>query len=128
MKRQLKQLNKAYHKNIKSLEKQFYSQAKDASLIIFIEYLKYIRDLYILKNTIDFSNTNLMSLIIAIAEFDTYKENIELSQKQFHRHKRLKYLIKLHLSFPHSITPYSFILQRQIKKNKQIIILLVQKY
>lgn len=84
MKRQLKQLNKAYHKNIKNLEKQFYSQTKNVSLIIFIEYLKYIRDLYILKNTVDFSNTNLMSLIIAIAEFDTYKENIELSQKQFH--------------------------------------------
>ena len=81
---QIKQLKKAYKSSLKNTKKQIVSTDKNIGLNLFVEHLKYLRDLYTLKTTIDFSNTTFISLITAIAEFDAYKKTADDSQKCFH--------------------------------------------
>lgn len=84
-KQQVKQLNKAYKKSFNTLNKSFF-QSKTAGLSLFVEYLRYLRDLMILSAEEDLekiNNTNirLATIITAIAE---YEASIAAEQKVFH--------------------------------------------
>ncbi len=85
MNSKIKQLNKAYKKRFKQLNKNMLITNKsglmvlvsDAGLITFIEHLRYLRDIYILTQQ---STNNAATLYAAIEEFDAYTE----SKKEFH--------------------------------------------
>lgn len=84
-KQQVKQLNKAYKKSFDTLNKSFF-QSKTAGLYMFIEYLRYLRDLMILSAEGDLekvsnTNTQLATIITAIAE---YEASTSTEQKVFH--------------------------------------------
>ena len=85
----LKQLTSAYTKRVKQLNKNF-TKASDTGLLIFVEQLKYLRDTAIIKcsgeqeeleNDLSDAAT---SLVVALAEFDTYRSSTEKEQKEFH--------------------------------------------
>lgn len=82
-----KHLNKAYRKKFKSLNKKF-STDKSMVLHIFTEHLKYHRDLMIIQSQNNLiTKARLTPLIVAIAEFETYKKYVstnEATQKAFH--------------------------------------------
>lgn len=81
---QIKQLNKAYKKSFKQLNKSFFKDNK-AGLTIFVEYLRYLRDYYVVTASEPLNNnTKLTTLMTAIAEFDATKITAENSQKEFH--------------------------------------------
>ena len=82
---QIKQLNKAYKKSFNTLNKSFF-QSKTAGLNMFVEYLRYLRDLMILSAEVDLekvnnTNTRLATIITAIAE---YEASISTDQRAFH--------------------------------------------
>lgn len=82
-----KELCKAYSKRIKQLNKKFFT-ANDTGLVLFVEYLRYLRDLQIVTapgNIYESEDTkyNIASLITAIAEFDASRSCSE-EQRQFH--------------------------------------------
>ena len=84
-KQQVKQLNKAYKKSFNTLNKSFF-QSKTAGLNMFVEYLRYLRDLMILSAEGDLekaskTNTKLATIITAIAE---YEASVGAEQKVFH--------------------------------------------
>jgi len=84
-KQQVKQLNKAYKKSFNTLDKSFF-QSKTAGLNLFVEYLRYLRDLIILSAEGDLektnkTNTRLATIITAIAE---YEASIKTEQRVFH--------------------------------------------
>jgi hypothetical protein len=84
-KQQVKQLNKAYKKSFNTLNKSFF-QSKTTGLIMFVEYLRYLRDLMILSvdgdlEKIDKTNTRLATIITAVAE---YEASINTQQSVFH--------------------------------------------
>lgn len=81
-KQQVKQLNKAYKKSFNTLNKSLF-QSKSAGLNIFIEHLRYLRDLMILSTNDDLDkiNTKLATIITAVAE---YEASINTDQKVFH--------------------------------------------
>lgn len=82
---EIKKLNKAYDKSLARLQKDFFVN-KDCGLVLFVEYLKYLRDTIILdgNGTME-SKTRVASIIAAIAEFDSYKQsNEDPQQKAFH--------------------------------------------
>lgn len=71
----LKQLNKAYIKRFKQLNKDLPS-VNNSGLLIFIEHLKYLRDRNIIMN----NSKEAASLKAAIEEFEAYRSN----KKDFH--------------------------------------------
>ena len=84
--KETKQLNKAYNDRFNFLQKSFFVN-KETGLVLFIEYLKYLRDFIVLseynKESED-SKVKIASIIAAIAEFDAYKQAHSNQQKSFH--------------------------------------------
>lgn len=73
---EVKQLNKAYTKRFKQLNKNILT-AEDSGLLVFVEHLKYLRDAYILtQGSVD----TIATLNAAIEEFEAYKR----TKKDFH--------------------------------------------
>ena len=60
------------------------------AFIIFAEHLKYLRDYLLVKTTVErvepdeTASSKVASLIMATAEFDAYKNNIDHEKKTFH--------------------------------------------
>jgi hypothetical protein len=73
---EVKQLNKAYTKRFKQLNKSILN-SKESGLIVFVEHLRYMRDAYIL--TLCPAET-IATLNAAIEEFEAYR----LTKKDFH--------------------------------------------
>lgn len=85
---QIMQLNHAYSKKIKALNKDFFKN-KEVGLILFIEYLKYIRDCLVISTVENLDECNIIktkitTLTTAIAEFDAYKASQNSTKKVFH--------------------------------------------
>ena len=81
-----KQLNKAYSNRFDFLQKSIIIN-KEAGLVLFVEYLKYLRDLTVLNEynkNLEHSEEKITSIMAAIAEFDAYKKTQESQQKTFH--------------------------------------------
>lgn len=72
----INQLNKAYLNRFKQLNKNILNE-KDSGLIIFVEYLKYLRDINIVKQK---STNAIATLNAAIEEFEAFRKN----KKDFH--------------------------------------------
>ena len=72
----VKLLNKAYKKRFKQLNKNILV-SEDSGIVVFIEHLKYLRDIYILTQK---STETIATLNTAIEEFNAYKE----TKKDFH--------------------------------------------
>lgn len=88
MNKQLNKINKAYSKRLHRLNKSFFSD-NTVGLMLFAEYLKYLRDTVIIKNPSEVakptSNSSALgTLIIAIGEFDAYQKSEDIKQKEFH--------------------------------------------
>lgn len=82
----IKQLNKAYNSRFNHLQKAIFVN-KEAGLLLFTEYLKYLRDSIILTEHGKYSENSkikVASIITAIAEFDAYKQAQDPQQKVFH--------------------------------------------
>ncbi len=84
-KQQVKQLNKAYKKSFNTLNKSFF-QSKTVGLNIFVEHLRYLRDLMILSadtelEKVNRTNARLATIVTAIAE---YEASISTEQSIFH--------------------------------------------
>lgn len=73
---EIKQLNKAYIKRFKQLNKNILA-AEDSGLIVFVEHLRYLRDVYIL--TLQPTDV-IATLNAAIEEFEAYRK----TKKDFH--------------------------------------------
>ena len=80
----IKQLNKAYTKRFKQLNKSILL-TEDAGLVLFVEHLKYLRDVYILTQQ---SAEVIATLNIAIEEFEMYKS----TKKNFHLNNFCEFL------------------------------------
>lgn len=85
MEKQIKQLNKAYKKSFNTLNKSFF-QSKTTGLDMFVEYLRYLRDLMILSADVDLekdskTNMKLATIITTVAE---YEASLATDQKAFH--------------------------------------------
>lgn len=79
-----KQLNKAYEKRLKALNKEFFKDNK-TGLFLYIEYLKYLRDSFILDSyKDDRDKLKVAALNAAIAEFYAYDESEAEEVKCFH--------------------------------------------
>jgi hypothetical protein len=88
--KEIKQLNKAYEKSFKRLRKSFFVN-KSVGLVLFAEYLKYLRDSDLLtayENCEECSaESKLRSATItaAVAEFEAYQQNKnDQKQSKFH--------------------------------------------
>jgi hypothetical protein len=84
-KQQVKQLNKAYKKSFNTLNKSFF-QSRTAGLNMFVEHLRYLRDLMILSVDGDLekdskTNMKLATIITTVAE---YEASLNTDQKVFH--------------------------------------------
>ena len=84
-KQQVKHLTRAYKKSFNTLNKSFF-QSKTVGLNMFVEYLRYLRDLMILSaegdlEKVNKTNTRLATIITAIAE---YEASISAERKVFH--------------------------------------------
>lgn len=85
MNKNIKQLNKAYDKRFKQLNKNMLitensglmTLVGDAGLIVFVEHLRYLRDIYIIMQQ---SVDSVATLNAALEEFEAYAE----SKKEFH--------------------------------------------
>ena len=73
---EINQLNKAYAKRFKQLNKTILT-ADSSGLYIFVEYLKYLRDTYIITQK---STEVIATLNAAIEEFEAFRKN----KKEFH--------------------------------------------
>lgn len=82
-----KQLNKVYKKRFKTLNKSFF-KSYTQGIIIFEEYLKYLRDLTILNTATDSENesvkTRIATINTAVAEFASWQKTDDESKKEFH--------------------------------------------
>ena len=78
MKNPSTQLNNAYKRRLKDLNKKFFTD-KYVGLEFFLEHLKYTRDMLVLKNA-----TSAPVLITAIAEFEAFQLSADEKQKDFH--------------------------------------------
>jgi hypothetical protein len=82
--KQTKLLNKSYKKSFKCLNKNFFED-RNTGLLLFIEYLKYIRDSMILSSTEGRDEQlKITSIITAIAEFEAYNSCRDSRNKMFH--------------------------------------------
>lgn len=85
MNKSIKQLNKAYAKRFKQLNKNMLitnnsglmTLVVDAGLVTFVEHLRYLRDIYIITQR---STDSIATLNAAIEEFEAHAEN----KKEFH--------------------------------------------
>ena len=73
-------LRKSYIKRLNVLNKNFFED-QNAGLNIFIEHLKFKRDILILQAK---REPMLPALITAIAEFEAFQASKENNQKEFH--------------------------------------------
>jgi hypothetical protein len=79
-----KQLDKAYEKRLKTLNKDFFTDNK-TGLFLYVEYLKYLRDSFILDSyKDDRDRLKIAALNTAIAEFYAYNESSVEDTKRFH--------------------------------------------
>lgn len=79
-----KKLNKAYEKRLKTLNKEFFTNNK-IGLFSFVEYLKYLRDNFILDSYKDDQDKiKIAALNAAIAEFYAWDESEAEDVKRFH--------------------------------------------
>ena len=86
----LNQLNKAYVKRFKQLNKDILTvTVKESGLPLFVECLKYLRDTYIITQK---STEAIASLNVAIEEFEAYRK----TQKEFHWHNFCEF-VKLNM-------------------------------
>ena len=84
--KETKQLNKAYKNRFNCLQNSIFVN-KEAGLTLFIEYLKYLRDLIVINEynkELEDSKVKMASIIATIAEFDAYKQAQDNQQKTFH--------------------------------------------
>ncbi len=84
--KEINQLNNAYSKRLTFLQKSIFIN-KDAGLTLFVEYLKYLRDLIVLNDynkEAEDSKIKMAAIITAIAEFEAYKQTKDDQQKTFH--------------------------------------------
>jgi hypothetical protein len=84
--KEIKRLNKAYIKSFNHLQKNFFIK-RDSGLLLFVEYLKYLRDSAILtegSNDSENSKLKIATLITTIAELNAYNQSKEYKQKAFH--------------------------------------------
>ena len=79
-----KQLNNAYEKRLKILNKDFFKNNK-TGLLLYVEYLKYLRDNFILdSHKDDRDKLKIAALNAAIAEFYAYDKGEVEDVKHFH--------------------------------------------
>ena len=84
--KKLAQIDKAYSNKLKLLNKQV-PQGSPMGLAVFVEQLRHQRDTLIVQSTLEPNKANeakTASLMIAVAEFETYQKSEEVSQKKFH--------------------------------------------
>ena len=79
-------LNRAYTKPLKSLQKDFFVK-NTTGLLLFVEYLKYLRDSLILKtskniNDIEKLKIKVSTIIAAITEFEAYLKSKDIKDEQ----------------------------------------------
>ena len=79
-----KLLNKAYTKKFKKLTKNILN-ANDAGLMVFIEHLKYLRDINIITQG---PTHKIATMNAAIEEFEAYKK----TKKEFHYNNFCEFL------------------------------------
>ena len=72
----LKQLNRAYIKRFNQINKNMLT-VNGSGLLMFVEYLKYLRDVSILTQK---PSETITTITIAIEEFEAFNKN----QKEFH--------------------------------------------
>jgi hypothetical protein len=92
------QLNKAYSKRFKIINENFFTN-KETGLVLFVEYLKCLRDTIILETSMDLNkteSTKIATIVTAIAEFDAYKISQDENKKAFHWNNFCE-LIKLNM-------------------------------
>ena len=73
---EVKQLNSAYTKRFKQLNKNILA-SEDSGLLVFVEHLRYLRDAYVLTQQ---SVDTIATLNAAIEEFEAYRN----TKKDFH--------------------------------------------
>jgi len=81
-----KHLNRAYLKSFNNLIKQLPTKI-DSGLILFVEYLKYIRDTLVITSEAELEEpikTNVATLAATIAEFEAYQKSTDIDKKEFH--------------------------------------------
>ena len=79
-----KALQKAYNKRLKQLNKTFFSD-KSVGLTLFVEYLRYIRDINALMNyDSPEKQFSFAALVAAITEFEAYRLCRNTNNKVFH--------------------------------------------
>ena len=84
--KEVNQLAKTYKNRLNCLQKSIFVN-KEAGLLLFVEYLKYLRDYIVLseyRQESENSKLKRASIITAIAEFDAYKQTKDNQQKIFH--------------------------------------------
>ena len=84
--KEIKQLNKAYSNKFAMLQKSLFTDIH-SGLVLFAEYLKYVRDFTILAEFYcesDNTELKLASIMAALAEFDAYAQVEDDKQKIFH--------------------------------------------
>lgn len=68
----LKRIKTAYKKRIAAINKSFFDCDSD-TLLLFLEYMRYIRDYKLLNTTLDInSDSSAAALVAAVAEFEAY--------------------------------------------------------
>jgi hypothetical protein len=83
--KEIKQLNRAYKTAFNCLQKSIFTD-RQCGLMLFVEYLRYLRDLIILHESYEEPESlklKLATIVTAIAEFEAYT-NAETSQRAFH--------------------------------------------
>jgi hypothetical protein len=81
--KELKRINNAYSKLFSSMYKDFFVD-KSTGLVLFIYYLKYLRDLIILNSDSSEQAMRTATITAAVAEFDAYNMTNDVHQKAFH--------------------------------------------
>lgn len=76
---QFKLLKKAYSKNLTNLNKNFFNNPY-IGLVSFVQYLRYLRDIHIIKDT---ESVEAATLTATIAEFEAYL-NCNKDRSTFH--------------------------------------------
>lgn len=84
--KELKQLEKAYLAAINNRQKSFFSD-KSCGFSLFVEYLRYLRDYSILTKydaTDEATKVMIATVTAAVAEFDAYINESDVTHKKFH--------------------------------------------
>jgi hypothetical protein len=84
--KEINQLNKAYKNRFNCIQKSIFIN-KEAGLLLFVEYLKYLRDSIVVNEytqKYEDSKVKMASIITATAEFDAYRQARDNKQKAFH--------------------------------------------